>query len=141
MSRPSMLKEHQPAAPWEWLLAPSQATVLAAATLPRWLAVSEGRVWLTVLKPKQPERAAEDIWLQAGQRHALPPGTAWLLEGWPQARVNVLLEAPAPRRAGLRRGCGAGRARGRPFWPALRAQWRAWQRAWRPPLRPGQRAC
>lgn len=95
MSTELMTETHQSSPPWEWQLAPLQATALAADPHPRWLAVTEGRVWLTALKP---EVSGEDIWLEPGQRQALPAGTAWLLEGWPQARVQLLQEAPAARR-------------------------------------------
>jgi hypothetical protein len=77
--------------PWDWRLPAGRAEVLPVADTPRWLTVNEGRVWLTALSSRE---QAEDIWLAAGEGHALPPGTAWVLEGWPQASVNVLLAAP-----------------------------------------------
>jgi hypothetical protein len=83
-----MTKLHQP---WEWTLPAGEATKLAAAPVARWLAVTEGRVWLTQsgAGPESP-----DVWLDAGERHRLPAGTEWVAEGWPEARVE-LLEAPA----------------------------------------------
>jgi len=93
MATRSMTITHQPAAPWEWPLQPATATRLPAAARQRWLAVTEGRVWLTQ-SGAGPD--AEDVWLAAGQRQLLPAGTEWVVEGWPQARIE-LLEAPAPR--------------------------------------------
>ncbi len=83
-------------APWEWPLATATATRLAAAPLPRWLTVTAGRVWLTQ-SGAGPD--ADDVWLLAGERHALPAGTEWVVEGWPEARVE-LLEAPLPSTPG-----------------------------------------
>ncbi len=101
MRAASMTLEHQPtggeagdaaaAFPWDWPLPAGQATVLREAPAPRWLAVNAGRVWLTALDKR---RQAQDIWLDAGAHHRLPANTAWLLEGWPQASVSVLLAAP-----------------------------------------------
>ena len=88
-----MMIAHQAAAPWEWPLKPHSATRLAAEGHARWLAVTEGRVWLTQ-SGVGPD--GEDVWLAAGERHLLPAGTEWVVEGWPQARIE-LLEAPAPR--------------------------------------------
>ncbi len=102
MHAPAMTNEHQTAkqqagdaaaagCPWDWALPAGKVTVLREAEAPRWLAVHSGRVWLTALDGR---RQAEDIWLGAGAHHLLPPGRAWLLEGWPQAQVSVLLGAP-----------------------------------------------
>ena len=96
--------------PWEWVLAPQQARTLAASAQPRWLQVTDGAVWLTRVHaaPRaavcQAERSgavdpAEDVWLQAGQTVALPAGSVWVAEGWPQARFSLLLQGPAPQRA------------------------------------------
>jgi Protein of unknown function (DUF2917) len=46
------------------------------------------------MSPASAEAPPADIWLAAGEAHALPPGTAWVLEGWPQASVAVLQAAP-----------------------------------------------
>jgi hypothetical protein len=82
---------HQDRAPWQWPLLPYSATALPAAPVSRWLEVSEGEVWLTGGHPGQ---QAVDVWLQSGQNHPLPACTAWVMQGWPQARVTVL-ETPA----------------------------------------------
>jgi Protein of unknown function (DUF2917) len=96
MNRSLMKSTHQ-TEPWSWAV--EGATELPAARQARWLAVSDGRVWLT----RSHQRAAqpcmgEDIWLDAGQRHALPAGSTWVIEAWPQAQV-ALLQAPPPHDA------------------------------------------
>jgi hypothetical protein len=53
--------------------------------------VEEGRVWLT--RSQRELAPGDDVWLSAGQRLPLPPGSEWVAEGWPEARV-VLLQAP-----------------------------------------------
>lgn len=77
--------------PWQWCLDSRHARRLAAAPARRWLAVEQGRVWLTRSEHRQ--QPPEDLWLGAGERLELPPGTEWVAEGWPAARV-VLLQAP-----------------------------------------------
>lgn len=94
MAAESMTVTHQRAAPWEWLLEPARATRVPAARHPRWLRVAEGRAWLTRTGAGVP---GGDVWLEQGQRHRLPAGSEWVVEGWPRARLE-LLEA-APRRA------------------------------------------
>lgn len=106
MDSERMTNQHQSTAPWEWRLGAGAATRLAAAATPRWLLVTAGRAWLTQ-SGAGPDGA--DVWLAAGERHRLPAGTEWVVEGWPEARLE-LLEAPAPR-------LGAA--------PSLR-RWRAW---------------
>ena len=112
MKPQSMFEMHQSGAPWAWLLAPGQATTLAAEPVARWLRVEEGCVWLT---RRDGGAQADDIWLRAGQSLALPAGSAWVLEGWPQARLALLLQAPV----GLSRAPRGG---------AVAAPW--WQPAW-----------
>jgi len=94
MSASTMKKLHDTAtaAPWQWRLGARSARRLAAAPVARWLAVEEGRVWLT--RSQTSQEPPEDVWLAAGERLPLPPGTDWVAEGWPEARV-VVLEAPA----------------------------------------------
>ena len=95
MNQTAMTQTHQ-ATPWAWTLQARQATTLPAAAAPRWLRVEEGCVWLTAHHGDEP---AQDIWLCAGQSLALPAGTAWVMEAWPQARLSLLLAAPRPSRA------------------------------------------
>ena len=78
-------------APWQWRLSSRCVRRLHAAPTLRWLAVEEGRVWLT--RSQQVLEPGEDVWLSAGQRLPLPAGSDWVAEGWPEARV-VVLEAP-----------------------------------------------
>lgn len=92
MTAASMTFPHDDAAaPWVWRLDGRQARRLAAAPAPRWLAVEEGRVWLT--RSQRALEPGEDIWLERGQRLPLPAGSEWVVEGWPAARVWVL-ESP-----------------------------------------------
>lgn len=108
MNTATMTSSHQ-SAPWEWALEARAATRLPAALLPRWLLVTTGRVWLT---RSGAGLEGGDVWLEAGERHALPAGSEWVVEGWPEARV-ALLEAPQ-RRVSVP-------AWGRAFGPVLRA--------------------
>jgi hypothetical protein len=97
MNPQAMTQTHQ-ATPWAWTLDARQAVTLLAANGSRWVRVEEGCVWLTAHHGEQP---AKDIWLCAGQSLALPAGTAWVMEAWPQARLSLLLATPpeAPSRA------------------------------------------
>ncbi len=98
MTHPLMPEEHQTQnpTPWLWPLPAGRAAVLPRAAMPRWLRVQEGRVWLTAMSPAAADESPADIWLTAGEAHALPPGSAWVLEGWPQASVAVLQAASEP---------------------------------------------
>lgn len=95
MNTPTMTQVHGSttpvAAPWAWQLSSRQARRLAPAPVLRWLAVQQGRVWLT--RSQQQLQPGEDVWLGAGQQLPLPPGSEWVAEGWPEARVLVL-QAP-----------------------------------------------
>ena len=108
MNTTAMTSSHQ-SAPWEWALESRTATRLPAATLPRWLLVTSGRVWLT---RSGAGLDGGDVWLDAGERHALPAGSEWVVEGWPAACV-ALLEAPQRQVSAP--------AWGRAFGPVLRA--------------------
>jgi hypothetical protein len=92
MNTPAITVLHQ-SAPWEWPLDGHTATRLVSASTPRWLLVTSGRVWLT---RSGAGLEGGDIWLDAGERQALPAGSEWVVEGWPAARV-ALLEAPVGR--------------------------------------------
>ncbi|MFO1265872.1 MAG: DUF2917 domain-containing protein [Rubrivivax sp.] len=97
MSTPFMPESHRqaeprPAArPWEWPLAPGEVRRIEAAPVQRWLDVAAGRVWLT---PTREDDLADDHWLAAGERLALPAGSAWVVEAWPSARVALHEAAP-----------------------------------------------
>ena len=75
-------------------LAAGQALTLAAARAPRRLAVTGGRLWLTI------SGGADDHWLQAGEGLTVAAGQEIVAEGWPQAEFQLL--QPAPRRAEAR---------------------------------------
>ena len=100
MNQPFMTDSNQTAglasapnlAPFAWQLPARDAVTLAADNAPRALWVHEGRVWLT----RQCDACTpDDVWLQAGQSHTLPPGSEWVIEAWPQARVSLVQTAPA----------------------------------------------
>lgn len=95
-----MTEPHQPRvsdeAPWLWPLTPHQVRTLPPAAVPRWLRVDAGCVWVTQQRSDAP---AEDLWLQAGESLALPAGTAWIIEAWPQAQLSLLQAAPVFSRA------------------------------------------
>ncbi len=93
MTLHSMIEVHEQeaSAPWLWTLPRAAARRLPRADAARWLAVTEGRVWLT--RSGQALQPGEDIWLSAGEQWLLPAGSEWVAEGWPQARV-AMLEAP-----------------------------------------------
>jgi hypothetical protein len=125
-----MNQTHQSPGPWESLLGPGQVARLAPAAVPRWLSVRCGRVWLT---RSGGGADTADIWLRAGEVLALPAGSEWVAEAWPEARM-ALLQAPLPRRCGAesawRRWAGATiaavhRFRGRSHDPAVQAVDRA----------------
>jgi hypothetical protein len=118
-----MFDPHHPPFCREHRLEPRQAVTLKPAPRPQELRVHEGRVWLTNLQSAG--KAEDDIWLEAGQGRTLPPGSAWVAEGWPRARVSVhRLPQPAlkprtgswwtwafslwPQRGQLSDSCGAG---------------------------------
>lgn len=86
MNTVAMLQANQ-AADLAWTLAPRSAVTLHAEQ-PQWLWVHEGRVWLT---RGDGRHDGDDVWLEPGQRHLLPAGSHWVAEGWPAARVSLVL--------------------------------------------------
>jgi hypothetical protein len=91
MSSIPMKDVHEQADPWAWQLARGRARRLRAEPRLRWLAVQRGRVWLTCSEGSADR--SQDIWLHPGERVALPAGSEWVAEGWPEAEV-LLLQAP-----------------------------------------------
>lgn len=89
----AVYQSREPGGPWQWPLPRHAAARLAAQPSSRWLAVDSGRVWLT--RSQRELEPGDDIWLEAGQRWLLPAGSEWVAEGWPEARVSVLLAPPA----------------------------------------------
>ncbi|MDE2613914.1 MAG: DUF2917 domain-containing protein [Burkholderiales bacterium] len=72
-------------------LAAGVVDVVGSAPVERWLRVVAGRVWATrTVRHGQPD----DQWLEAGEYLRLPAGSAWVLEGGPQAHVSLLQAWP-----------------------------------------------
>lgn len=98
MKPEDMIELHRDAdsPPWLWRLTPRTASRLAPAPRPRWLRVRQGRVWLTRSgRPgARPAGPGEDIWLGPDERIALPAGSEWVAEGWPEASIELLESAP-----------------------------------------------
>ena len=95
MNTLAMLNPHQDSTPWVWALHHHAATTLAADSAPRWLRVDAGCLWATARQEAHRGSAApEDIWLRTGDSLALPAGSEWVLQGWPQARLSLLVAAP-----------------------------------------------
>ena len=88
MDTATMTNRHQTT---QLSLARSQAARLARSAQSRCLKVTAGRVWLT-RSGAGPE--GDDVWLSAGEGLALPAGTEWVAEGWPEAQAEVVGEAP-----------------------------------------------
>lgn len=87
----TILHQSSSPSPWQWQLSARQVQRLRPAPALRWLAVEEGRVWLT--RSQRALEPGEDVWLSAGQRVPLPAGSEWVAEAWPEARL-VVLESP-----------------------------------------------
>lgn len=79
-----------------WLVMPGQAQSLRIGKAERVLRVCEGPLWLTMLGSAG--RPGVDLWLEAGDECRLPPHAEAVVEGWPQARFQLLVPPPAPRR-------------------------------------------
>jgi hypothetical protein len=93
---PDLMTQTQESAA-QWKLSPGEAVRLAAAPVPRVVAVTSGRLWLT--RSDRPDDLVPDVWLAAGQSTTLGPDEEAVVEAWPLAQFEVL-EAPAaaPRR-------------------------------------------
>lgn len=78
---------------WQWHLASGRALRLAPCRGPRWLLVTEGRLWVT-RSGAGADDAVEDCWLHPGQHLALAAGEDAVIEAWPTARFEVLEAAP-----------------------------------------------
>ena len=76
------------------LLETGQVTRLAAARDRRVLWVQQGRVWATRTSRTPLPGQAEDRWLASGETLELPPGSDWVIEPWPAARVGLMLALP-----------------------------------------------
>ena len=111
MSQVPMIHSHQTPAAGAWPLAQHQAATLAPSAVPRCLRVEDGSLWVTAAEAGP---QGDDLWLRAGDSLALPPGSAWVVQAWPQARVAVLEAAPP-----LSRGAASSRAWWRALAPSL----------------------
>ncbi|MFN6994222.1 MAG: DUF2917 domain-containing protein [Aquincola tertiaricarbonis] len=89
-----LMSFQQAAAAWTVALPAGTARRIAAASHARWIAVTQGQLWLTLTDA--PEDAGGDVWLQPGQGFALGAGMEAVVEGRGHAAFQ-LLEAPAPR--------------------------------------------
>jgi len=114
MKQPLMTESHQTSQPWAFRLDGRQAVTLLAETAPRWLHVDSGRVWITA---RDGGPGSDDIWLDAGRTLALPGGSAWVLQAWPEAQLSLLQAAPAA----FRSAAGPSRPAWRGWWP-----WSSW---------------
>lgn len=94
MSFPQAASASGQASAWSVVLPAGTARTIPAASHARWVAVTEGRVWLTLTD--SPDGAAGDVWLQPGEGFALGAGIAAVVEGRGAASFQ-LLEAPRPR--------------------------------------------
>jgi hypothetical protein len=88
---------------WQWHLASGRALRLAPRRGPRWLLVTEGRLWVT-RSGAAADEAVEDCWLHPGQHLALAAGDDAVIEAWPSARFEVLEAAPGSVLPATRRG-------------------------------------
>lgn len=97
MNTSTMSQTHEsltPATPGLLPLMRGQVTRLAAARDRRVLWVQQGRVWATRTSRTAVRGQAEDRWLASGESLELPPGSDWVIEPWPAARVGVMLALP-----------------------------------------------
>lgn len=82
------------AAAWTVGLPAGSARRIPAAGHARWIAVTQGQLWLTLTDA--PADAGGDVWLQPGEGFALGAGIEAVVEGRGDVAFQ-LLEAPAPR--------------------------------------------
>lgn len=92
-----MTNSQRPAPSSAWLVASGQARSLHIGGAERVLRVCEGPLWLTLLG--RDDRPGIDLWLDAGDEVRLPARADAVVEGWPQARFQLLVPPPAPRRS------------------------------------------
>ena len=80
-----------------WSLPERSSMTLRVGPGPRVLQALAGRLWLT--SSGTGEEASLDVWLEAGESIELPHDLEVVLEGWPQARFQLLVPPSACRRA------------------------------------------
>jgi hypothetical protein len=76
-----------------WEVTQGEALSLSIGPGARELAVTEGRLWLTL--QGRADAPAEDIWLAPGQSVLLASGSRIVMEGWPQAHFQLLVPPSA----------------------------------------------
>jgi len=76
-----------------WEVTRGEALSLSIGPGPRELAVTEGRLWLTL--QGRVDDPAEDIWLAPGQSVKLASGSRVVIEAWPQAQFQLLVPPSA----------------------------------------------
>ena len=87
-----------------WSVPAGQAITLRIGRGGREFKVREGRAWLTLTARRNSDSALpSDIWVSAGERVYLPAGCRVVIEGWPEARFELLVPPLAASRV-LRRG-------------------------------------
>ena len=91
-----------------WTLPERESTTLEIGPGARVLQVCAGRLWVTAAGTAT--CAARDVWLLPGDSVELPAGLTVVLEGWPNARFQLLVPWQACRR-GRRAGLPARIAR------------------------------
>ena len=93
---PALMSQSQQSAAsdaWKWSLVEGRALRLPADSRPRWLLVTEGRLWLTH-SAESPTQVPLDCWLEAGDSLELPADQDAVVESWPSARFELLEAAP-----------------------------------------------
>jgi len=80
----------------EWRLDAGEARSLSIGPGPRVLRVASGALWITA--SGEPDAPADDVWLREGESLALDDGAEVLIEGWPEARFQLLVP-PCTKRA------------------------------------------
>jgi hypothetical protein len=87
------MRETQQSLSSVWRLAACRSMRIVARPQGRRLRVLQGAVWLTLDATLQ--MPSTDVWLVPGDEWVVPAGARAVLEGWPQASVEVTDVAPA----------------------------------------------
>lgn len=91
------MKNVQESADAVWLLGRGASMTLRIGPGPRILQVLQGRLWVTTSGTRK--EAATDVWLEPGEALELAHGLALVVEGWPQARFQLLVPPSVCARA------------------------------------------
>ena len=79
-----------------WSLPERSSMTLQIGPGPRVMQALAGRLWLT--SSGTDDAASLDVWLEAGESIELPHALEVVVEGWPQARFQLLVPPTACRR-------------------------------------------